>query len=233
MENKFEEYINDCLETIDGYPYSAVSQAFQTLSLQNRVLVLANTPEYIYPKLVSLLPLEELVNLINEVNQQQLHFKQEQVMGVFSQLQSLLEGQDTIADQLRKGQILSGLFNAVKDSEKQKTLLEVLEVINADAAEAIRQSVVDERTLLACDDRSIQRLIREIDNRSLVTFLKRADEKLKEKFISNMSKRLAEMFIEDLEFIGKVSDKDYEREAERIAMIYRRLIEAGEIIAPA
>ena len=84
--------------------------------------------------------------------------------------------------------------------------------------------------VLLLDDRSMQRVLKEIDTKDLSMALKGASEELQEKFFRNMSSRAAEMIKEDMEYMGPIRLKDVEEVQQRIVDIVRRLEEEGEII---
>lgn len=80
------------------------------------------------------------------------------------------------------------------------------------------------------DDRSMQRVLKEVDTKDLSMALKGASEELQEKFFRNMSSRAAEMIREDMEYMGPIRLKDVEEVQQRIVDVIRRLEEDGEII---
>jgi len=79
------------------------------------------------------------------------------------------------------------------------------------------------------DDRSIQRVIREIDNYELQKALKSAEKKTLKAILRNMSKRAAKMLIEDMEYMGPVRAKDVDGARSKIVSIMRHLEDIGEI----
>ena len=76
------------------------------------------------------------------------------------------------------------------------------------------------KILLSLDNRSIQRIIREIDNSQWAIALKGASEEVKEVIFANMSKRLVEMIKEDIEFMGPVRIKGYRRSTAKYCKCY-------------
>ena len=84
--------------------------------------------------------------------------------------------------------------------------------------------------VLLLDDRSMQRVMKEVDTKELGMSLKGASEELQVKFFKNMSSRAAEMIREDMQFMGPVRLKDVEDVQQRIVDVIRRLEEEGEII---
>lgn len=83
--------------------------------------------------------------------------------------------------------------------------------------------------LLELDDRSAQRLLRDIEGQQLVLALKGAEEQVKEKFLNNMSKRAREMLVDDLESTGPVKVSDVEAAQKEVLATARRLSDEGEI----
>lgn len=85
--------------------------------------------------------------------------------------------------------------------------------------------------LMSCDDRSIQRILRDIDNSDLVYFLAGFKDAVHEKILNNMSQRLREMIIMDLMNASRyVRESDIAKVAEKISNLIRRLENCGDII---
>jgi flagellar motor switch protein FliG len=121
------------------------------------------------------------------------------------------------------------ILNGV-DRTTERTIIEALQMQDPSLAEEIKKRMFLFEDIISFDNRSIQRIIREIDNADLQLALKVASEELNEKIFSNMSKRMAETFKEEMEFMGPVRVRDVEEAQTRIVAIVRRLEESGEII---
>ena len=93
-------------------------------------------------------------------------------------------------------------------------------------------SYTDFDILCTLDDRSIQRVIREVDNYQLQKALKSAEKKTLKAILRNMSKRAAKMLIEDMEYMGPVRLKDVNEARRMIVNIMRHLEDIGEITVP-
>lgn len=122
-------------------------------------------------------------------------------------------------------QILNGV-----DRSTERTILDSLELQDPELAEEIKKRMFVFEDIVLLDDRSIQRVIRDVENNDLMLALKVASEDVKEVLFRNMSKRMAETFKEEMEFMGPVRLRDVEEAQTRIVAIIRRLEEAGEII---
>lgn len=121
------------------------------------------------------------------------------------------------------------LLNRV-DRGTEKTILETLEEENPELAEEIKRRMFVFEDIISLDDRSIQRILREVDGKGLALALKTASEELTQKIYRNMSERAATMLQEDLDFLGPVRLRDVEVAQQSIVNIVRRLEEDGEII---
>jgi len=82
------------------------------------------------------------------------------------------------------------------------------------------------------DDRSMQRLLREIRSETLLYALKLTDESLKAKIFKNLSRRAAQLLQEDLEVMGPVRLSEVEAAQQEILNNAKSLSERGEITLP-
>ena len=79
------------------------------------------------------------------------------------------------------------------------------------------------------DDRSIQRVLREVDNIELAVALLGMNSAARTKIITNLSKRLADMTIEQCESIKSCSETDIEKACTAILKVIVVLSDCGEI----
>ncbi len=121
------------------------------------------------------------------------------------------------------------ILNTV-DRGTEKHIMETLEIDEPELADEIRKKMFVFEDILTLDDRSIQRVLREVDNNEVAIALKNANEDVQAAIFNNMSKRLASMIKEDMEFMGPVRMKDVEEAQQKIVNIIRKLEDAGEII---
>lgn len=122
-------------------------------------------------------------------------------------------------------QILNGV-----DRGTERTILDALEIQDPELAEEIKKRMFVFEDIVNIDNRSIQRIIRDIENADLQLALKVASEEVREVIFRNMSKRMAETFKEEMEYMGPVRLRDVEEAQTRIVATIRRLEESGEII---
>jgi flagellar motor switch protein FliG len=122
-------------------------------------------------------------------------------------------------------QILNGV-----DRGTERTILDALEIQDPELAEEIKKRMFVFEDIVNIDNRSIQRIIRDLENADLQLALKVASEEVRESIFRNMSKRMAETFKEEMEYMGPVRLRDVEEAQTRIVATIRRLEESGEII---
>ncbi len=97
-------------------------------------------------------------------------------------------------------------------------------------SDEIRRRMFVFEDITKLDDRSIQRVLREVDSKDLTLALKGASEEVKDIIFRNMSKRAAQIVQEELDYMGPVRVRDVDEAQQRIVNIIRKLEESGEII---
>ena len=121
------------------------------------------------------------------------------------------------------------ILNTV-DRGTEKHIIETLEIEEPELADEIRRKMFVFEDILSLDDKSIQRVLREVDNNELAMALKGSTEEVQTVIFNNLSKRLAVMIREDMEFMGPVRLKDVEEAQQKIVNIIRKLEDSAEII---
>mgnify|MGYP000814397671 CR=1 FL=1 len=121
------------------------------------------------------------------------------------------------------------ILNTV-DRGTEKHIMESMEIEDPELADEIRKKMFVFEDILSLDDRSVQRVLREVDNNELAIALKGSNEEVQNLIFSNLSKRLASMIKEDMEFMGPVRMKDVEEAQQKIVNIIRKLEDSAEII---
>ena len=121
------------------------------------------------------------------------------------------------------------ILNTV-DRGTEKHIMETLEIEEPELSDEIRRKMFVFEDILSLDDRSIQRVLREVDNNELATALKSANEEVQTVIFNNLSKRLVAMIKDDMDFMGPVRLKDVEEAQQKIVNIFRKLEDSGEIV---
>jgi len=112
----------------------------------------------------------------------------------------------------------------------EKHILTGISRENPNIAVEIKNLMFVFEDLISLDDRSMQRVLKEVDNRDLAMAMKAASEELKKKILANMSKRAAEMINEELGYMGPVRLREVEEVQQKIIDVIRRLEDDGEIV---
>lgn len=124
---------------------------------------------------------------------------------------------------------LIGVLNAVERAT-EKNIIETMEVQEPSLAEEVKKRLFVFEDVVLIDDRSLQRLLKDIDMKDLPVALKGATDEVKEKFFKNMSKRAAEMLKEEMTYMGPVRMRDVDQAQQRIVGIVKKLETAGEVV---
>ncbi|NDI33392.1 flagellar motor switch protein FliG [Chengkuizengella sediminis] len=122
-------------------------------------------------------------------------------------------------------QILNGV-----DRATERTILESMEIQDPVLSEEIKKRMFVFEDIVNLDNRSIQRIIRDLDNHDLQLSLKVSSEEVRDVIFKNMSGRMVETYKEEMEFMGPVRLRDVEEAQTRIVSVIRRLEETGDIV---
>ncbi len=144
---------------------------------------------------------------------------EQKLSSLVNQDYTIVGGVDSIVD----------ILNTV-DRGTEKHIMESLEIEDPELADEIRKKMFVFEDILSLDDRSVQRVLREVDKNELAVALKGSNEEVQNLIFNNLSKRLATMIKEDMDFMGPVRLKDVEEAQQKIVNIIRKLEDSAEII---
>lgn len=109
-------------------------------------------------------------------------------------------------------------------------VLPLIEKLSSETFTELNKRIFMFEDIVLLDDRSIQRVLREVDSVELAKALEGADSEVCDKIYRNMSKRAATMLKEEMEFLGPLSIKDVYEAKRKIVSVIRRLEESGDIV---
>jgi flagellar motor switch protein FliG len=116
------------------------------------------------------------------------------------------------------------------DRQTERALLEHLDATVPEVADQIRSKMFLFEDIAKLEDRTIQRIIRELDLKELAKALKGTKEDMRAAIYRNMSSRAAEMLQDELETMGPMRSDQISRSQRNIVSIVRRLEEQEEIV---
>ncbi|MDD3237191.1 MAG: flagellar motor switch protein FliG [Candidatus Gastranaerophilales bacterium] len=126
-------------------------------------------------------------------------------------------------------QTLANILNRA-DRATEKNVVELLKDYNADLVEEVKSLMFVFEDIVNLDDRSIQRVLREVETKDIAMSLKGMKDDVKDKILKNMSERAQQMLVDDMEYMGPVRAKDVQLAQSKIVGIIRTLETAGEIV---
>lgn len=153
---------------------------------------------------------------------------------ILNEIETTLEGQfqrSSAGDMSVSGgaKAIAEILNLI-DSSAEKNILQTLEADDPDLAAEIKNMMFVFDDLVLLDDRSVQRLLKEVETKDLSLALKAASDEVSTKIYSNVSERVSMMIKEEMEFMGPTRLSDVEGAQTRIVEAIRRLEEEGQII---
>jgi flagellar motor switch protein FliG len=155
---------------------------------------------------------------------------------VVSEVESVMRRKlSAVLQPTRETQQIGGidvLVELLKQSNRmvEKTIIESLEDNEPELADQIKKRMFVFENISTLDDRSIQRILREVEVRDLGLALKATPDEVKDAIIRNMSSRAGAMLREDMEATGPVRLRQVEEAQSRIVEVIRRLDDAEEIV---
>jgi len=114
-----------------------------------------------------------------------------------------------------------------RDAEKQ--IIENLKKEYPDLCEQIKQLMLNFEDIILLDNRSVQKVFKEVDKKTLVLSLKKASDEIKDIIFSNLSERARGALMEEINSMGKVPLRDVESAQQEVVETIRRMEEQGEI----
>ncbi|MDQ6612961.1 MAG: flagellar motor switch protein FliG [Gemmatimonadota bacterium] len=124
---------------------------------------------------------------------------------------------------------VAAVLNLVS-SALEKEVLDLVADKDVELSDAIKNLMFVFEDLVTLDDKSLQRLMREIEVKQLALALKAASPELKAKILATMSQRAVQGLKEEMEFLGPVKMRDVEASQATIVGHVRTLEESGEIV---
>ncbi len=116
------------------------------------------------------------------------------------------------------------------DRSTERAILEQLDEAAPDLAVEIRKQMFVFDNLTMLDDRSIQRVLRDVDNRDLSLAMRGASEPVREHIFKNVSARAADTLREELASGAPVRLRTVEEAQQKIVSVVRRLEDEEEIV---
>ena len=125
--------------------------------------------------------------------------------------------------------VVAEVLNLVTPS-LEKAIMRGVEEKDPSLCEQIRNLMFVFEDVVSLDERSLQRLLREIDVKELALALKAASNEVRNKLMGAMSQRASAALKEQMEVLGPARKRDIEAAQTAIVAMIRKLEDAGEIV---
>jgi flagellar motor switch protein FliG len=125
--------------------------------------------------------------------------------------------------------VVAEVLNLIAPS-LEKAIMKGVEASDPALCEQIRNLMFVFEDVVSLDDRSLQRLLREVDVKELALALKSASNEVKNKIMGGMSQRASAALKEEMEMLGPARKRDIEAAQTAIVAMIRKLEDAGEIV---
>ena len=116
------------------------------------------------------------------------------------------------------------------DTLSERRIMGVLEGEDPELANEIKNLMFVFEDMILLDDRSIQKVLKEVETKDLAVAMKAASEEVKHKIFTNVSERVGMMIKEEIEFLGPLRLSEVEAAQRRIVDTIRRLEGDGQVV---
>jgi flagellar motor switch protein FliG len=116
------------------------------------------------------------------------------------------------------------------DRETEKNILDGLTKRDPELAIEVKNLLFVFEDIVNLDDRSIQRILKEVDGKDLALALKVANDDLLQRIFKNMSTRASGTLREEIELLGPTRMREVGKSQQAIVDVIRTLEENGQII---
>ncbi|MDF2577049.1 MAG: flagellar motor switch protein FliG [Chlamydiales bacterium] len=120
------------------------------------------------------------------------------------------------------------LTNIGKTAEKN--IMTKLAEKDFDLAAAIKEMMFVFDDIILLDDKSLQKVLKDVEQNDLIISLKGANETVRNKVFKNISKRQAESINDELAFMGPMKGSVVKASQQKIVNLIRKLDEEGQIV---
>jgi flagellar motor switch protein FliG len=117
----------------------------------------------------------------------------------------------------------------VMDKAHRQNILNKLDERTPELVRSIRMKMFTFDDLVTLDNKSLQKILREVDPSSLAIALSAANENLRSAMLGSISKRAADTVMDEISNLGRVTLREIEQAQDSIIDIVRKLEAEGEI----
>lgn len=208
-QEKAQDVISKLTASLQVRPFEFIrkTDASQLLNFiqdehpQTIALILAYLPAGQASTIISSLPVEKQADVAKRIAQMDRtspdiikeveRILERKLASLVNQDYTIVGGVDAIVE----------ILNSV-DRGTEKHIMENLEIEEPELADEIKRKMFVFEDILSLDDKTIQRVLRDVDNNDLGVALKGTNEEVQNVIFNNLSKRLAAMIREDMDFMG-------------------------------
>lgn len=153
---------------------------------------------------------------------------------ILNEIERIIESKfsSVVSQDFSKAGGIDALANILNRSDRatEKKIMETLETVDLELAERVRELMFVFEDIIKLDDRSIQRVLREVETKELAMALKGANDDVREKIFRNMSERASTILKDDMEYMGPVRAREVQESQTKIVAVIRALEATGEIV---
>ncbi|MCQ2241251.1 FliG C-terminal domain-containing protein [Treponema sp.] len=227
IENSFE----NIFDFVNSYDPKLVCEVLERLGTHFAAVVMACADETNAADLIQMFLKEKQIELLEMINEGILLYDSI-VRNYADLLKRKLDGELISKNNFKGGRERVIEILKVVGETKLKDLLSELKRTDKKLHDEFRSRLFFFEEITILDDRSIQKIMRELDTYELAKALKKTSKKVADKFFRNISKSCMNELKEDMDYMGPVRLGDVEEAQCKIVNVILQKEASGEIVIP-
>ena len=194
-----------------------------------RALVLSHLNPTLAAGVIKLMPREDQLDIIRRLSKME-KLDREVLISVEEAMKERIRKIGTVqASEVDGKGVLAEILKHM-DAKSETTLLEFLDDEDPILGSDIKERLFTIDTLLAIEDRDLQRILQEIENSKLALIMKGKSEEIRRKILTNLSQSRAELVIDEYQYMGPKRRSEIDEVTRDLVRYLKKLEEQGKLV---
>jgi len=194
-----------------------------------RALVLSHLSPPKSAGVIKLMPKEEQMELIRRLSKME-KLDRDVLISVEEALKERIRKIGTVhAEEVDGKGILAEILKNM-DAKNERTLLEFLQEDDPALSVDIKERLFTIDTLLAIEDRDLQKILPEVENGKLALVMKGKSEEIRRKILTNISQARSQIVVEEYQYMGPKRRSEIDEATREFVRYLKKLEEEGKLV---
>lgn len=229
LRKSVPEQVQKHFDFLDAYESIQIHTLLKSESIALKTLVLAHLDPQKTAGLIKMFPKEEQVQLIKRLSKLE-KLDRDVLLAVEDALKERIRkiGNPQEAEIDGKGVLAEILKNM--DATSEANLIEYLEEADPILGQEIKERLFTIDTLLAIEDRNLQKVLQEVENSKLALIMKGKSEEIRRKILNNLSQSRTQIVVEEYQYMGPRLRSEIDEATKEFVRYLKSLEEKGVLL---